>query len=294
MILNTTMTRSSATGLLYLIVFIWGFTGILGKEISLSPIPLVFWRTLIAWIGISAYVLYRRYRLQFTMGQWAAMSLSGSIIAAHWICFFTAIKVSNVSTALTVLSTNAIFVSIVAPWITQTKWNWKEGVVGAIAVIGLVFIFNFETRYWEGIVWSLMAAFFAAIFSSINARLVKKIEPAPMAWVEIGVAAIVVFTYITFSNDINFQTAQLGTKNIGLLLILGWVATSFPFIASIGIMRQISPFVCAMAINLEPLYTIVIALFLYGESEWMSSGFYFGGLLILVTTFVGPLWSKSR
>lgn len=294
MILSTTMTRSRAISLLYLIVFIWGFTGILGKEISLSPIPLVFWRTLIAWVGISFYVAYRRYSIRFTKGQWAAMALSGSIIAAHWICFFTAIKVSNVSTALTVLSTNAIFVSIVAPWITQTKWNWREGLIGAIAVAGLVLIFNFETRYWAGIVWSLMAAFFAAVFSSINARLVRTIEPAPMAWVEIGVAALVVMTYITFSNGINFQTDQLGAKNIGLLLILGWVATSFPFIASIGIMRQISPFVCAMAINLEPLYTIVIALFLYGESEWMSSGFYLGGLLILVTTFVGPLWSKSK
>lgn len=117
------MTRNSAVGLLYLIVFIWGFTGILGKEISLSPIPLVFWRTLIAWVGISVYLLYKRYSIVFSSGQWRGMILSGLIIALHWICFFTAIKVSNVSTALTVLSTNAIFVSVVAPWIMQTRWN---------------------------------------------------------------------------------------------------------------------------------------------------------------------------
>lgn len=288
------MTRNSATGLLYLIVFIWGFTGILGKEISLSPIPLVFWRTLIAWVGISAFVFFKRYALRFSKSEWAIMSASGAIIAAHWICFFTAIKVSNVSTALTVLSTNAIFVSIVAPWITQSKWNWKEGVVGAVAVVGLIFIFNFETRFWEGIIWSLFAAFFAATFSSINARLVKTIQPAPMAWVEIGIASLCVLTYIIFQGDLTFETDLLTSKNVGLLLLLGWVATSFPFIASIGIMRQISPFVCAMAINLEPLYTIVIALFMYGESEFMSSGFYLGGLLILVTTFVGPIWSKSK
>jgi drug/metabolite transporter (DMT)-like permease len=115
-----------------------------------------------------------------------------------------------------------------------------------------------------------------------------------MAWVEIGVASLCVLTYIIFTDDVGFETDLLDSKNIGLLLILGWVATSFPFIASIGIMRQISPFVCAMAINLEPLYTIVIALFLYGDSEFMSSGFYLGGLLILITTFVGPLWSKSK
>lgn len=288
------MTRNSAIGLLYLIVFIWGFTGILGKEITLSPIPLVFWRTLIAWFGISAYLIYKRYRLCFSSGQWRGMVLSGSIIALHWICFFTAIKVSNVSTALTVLSTNAIFVSILAPWIMQTRWNWREGAVGVVAVLGLVFIFNFETRYWEGICWSLSAAFFAATFSSINARLVKKIDPTPMAWVEIGVACICVLIYIIFSADVSFEAQNLNFKNTGLLLILGWVATSFPFIASIGIMRQISPFVCAMAINLEPLYTIVIALFLYGESEYMSSGFYIGGLLILLTTFLGPIWARSK
>jgi drug/metabolite transporter (DMT)-like permease len=269
-------------------VFIWGFTGILGREITLSPVPLVFWRTLIAFGGIALWVLYKK--------QWAAISIShmmgliiaGLFIAMHWIAFFTAIKVSNISTALTVLSTNAIFVSLVGPWIMSKNWDWREMALGSIAVLGLVFVFNFESQYTLGILWGLLAAFLSATFSAMNARLVRSVPSNQMALIEIAIACFTVGCYIVVNDNIGFQIELLDARNILLLLTLGLVATSFPFIASIAVMRQLSPFVCAMAINMEPVYSILLALWLYGQSEWMSIGFYGGAIIIF-----GSVWLAS-
>lgn len=278
------MTRSSALYLLHFIVFIWGFTGILGHEITLSAVPLVFWRTLIAFAGIAIWVLYKRQWSPISNRHFLGLVMAGLFIALHWISFFTAIKVSNISTALTVLSTNAIFVSLVGPWILAKRWDWKEMAMGSVAVIGLVFIFNFETRYTLGILWGLLAAFLSATFSAINARLVRTVNSNQMALVEMAVACSVVCLYIVLNDNESFQTDLLNAKNLSLLFILGLVATSFPFIASIAVMRQISPFVCAMAINMEPVYSILLALWLYGQSEFMSFGFYVGAGIILFAT----------
>jgi drug/metabolite transporter (DMT)-like permease len=283
------MTRSSALYLLHFIVFIWGFTGILGHEITLSAVPLVFWRTLIAFGGIALWVLYRKQWATISLRHSAGLIIAGLFIAMHWIAFFTAIKVSNISTALTVLSTNAIFVSLVGPWIMAKRWDWREMALGSVAVVGLVFIFNFETRYTLGILWGLLAAFLSATFSAINARLVRSVNSNQMALVEMAVACSVVFLYIVLNSNESFQTDLLNSKNLSLLFILGILATSFPFIASIAVMRQISPFVCAMAINMEPVYSILLALWLYGQSEWMSLGFYLGGLLILCSILIASL-----
>ncbi len=286
--LNTTMTRTSALYLLHFIVFIWGFTGILGHEISLAPVSLVFWRTLIAFAGIAVWVLFKKQWQSISPRHLVGMVIAGLFIAMHWIAFFTAIKVSNISTALTVLSTNAIFVSIVSPWIMSKKWDWREMALGSVAVIGLVFVFNFESRYSLGIMWGLLAAFLSATFSAINARLVRSVHSNQMALIEIAIACFTVGCYIFVNDNLSFQIELLDSRNILLLLTLGLVATSFPFIASIAVMRQLSPFVCAMAINMEPVYSILLALWLYGQSEWMSVGFYWGAFIIF-----GSVWLAS-
>lgn len=278
------MSRSSALYLLHFIVFIWGFTGVLGHEITLSSVPLVFWRTLIAFSGIAIWVLYKRQWSPISSRHFFGLVMAGLFIALHWISFFTAIKVSNISTALTVLSTNAIFVSLVGPWIMAKKWDWREMAFGSVAVVGLVFIFNFETRFTQGILWGLLAAFLSASFSAMNARLVKNVPSNQMALIEMAVACLAVFLYIVINDNEGFQVDQLNSRNVMLLMVLGIVATSFPFIASIAVMRQISPFVCAMAINMEPVYSILLALWLYGQSEYMSLGFYLGGAIILTST----------
>jgi hypothetical protein len=287
------MTRSKALWALHGIVLIWGFTGILGKEISLSAVPLVFWRTLFAFIGILGFVLYYKKNTRIQPRQIIFMAVIGLLIAGHWVAFFTAIKVSNISTALTVLSTNAIFTSLVSPLILGNKLKWTEVMMGAVGTIGLAIIFHFESQFYLGIIWALLAAFFAAVFSSFNARMVRSMEPITMTLYELVFANFWVFIYLLMDTSIGLEWEQLDVRNGLLLLVLGWVATSIPFVVSIQVMKKLSPFTCAIAINMEPIYSILIAIYLYGSSEWMSSGFYWGAVLILSVVFLETFFRKK-
>ncbi len=278
---------------LHAIVLIWGFTGILGKEISLNAVPLVFWRTLIAFLGVLGFVWIFKKKVQLSYQQVIKLALVGLLIAGHWIAFFTSIKLSNISTALTVLSTNAIFTAIVAPWIVGGKTSPRELLMGGVGTIGLAIIFHFEGQFALGILWSLLAALLAAVFSSFNARWVREMEPVSMTLMELLFANFWVMLFILLSPQEDFQVHLLDWRNIALLLILGWLATSIPFIVSIEVMKKISPFTCAIAINMEPIYSILIALYLYGSSEWMSSGFYWGAFLILAVVFIETFWRKE-
>lgn len=288
------MTKNKAWWSLHAIVFIWGFTGILGKEISLSPVPLVFWRTLIAIIGVLFVVLFTHRKWQIPWRRLFQLALVGLFIAGHWIAFFTAIKASNISTALTVLSTNAIFTSLVAPLILGGKWKISEVILGSIGTIGLSLIFHFEGQYTVGIWWSLLAALLAAIFSSANARLVRSMDSLTMTTYELLFANFWVLLYILIDPMITLEWTSLDARNISLLMVLGLVATSLPFVVSIEVMKKLSPFTCAIAINMEPIYSIVLALILYGAEEYMSPGFYWGALLILAVVFLESIISKRK
>lgn len=280
------MTRSKALLILHLIVFIWGFTGILGKEISLESDQLVWWRTFIAAIAMGLFALFTGRSLRVERKELLAYIGVGLLTAAHWICFFGSIKVSNVSTALAIISTTSFFVAIVGPFIRKTSFSILEVVLGIIVIIGLSIIFKFEPDKTLGIVLSLAAAFFAAVFSSFNSVLVKKYPPTRIAFYEMSAGMVGVTLYMLFNGTLDASLLDVGLRDFSLLIVLGTVATAFAFIMGIEVMKVLSPFTCALTINLEPLYTIAIALFLYKEDEYMSPAFYVGSILILSTLFI--------
>ena len=280
------MTRSKALLILHLIVFIWGFTGILGKEISLESDQLVWWRTLIAAMAMGLFALFTGRSLRVERKELLAYIGVGLLTAAHWICFFGSIKVSNVSTALAIISTTSFFVAIVGPFIRKTSFSILEVVLGIIVIIGLTIIFKFEPDMTLGIVLSLAAAFFAAVFSSFNSLLVKKYPPTRIAFYEMSAGMVGVTLYMLFNGTLDASLFDVGLRDFSLLIVLGTLATAFAFIMGIEVMKVLSPFTCALTINLEPLYTIAIALFLYKEDEFMSPAFYVGSILILSTLFI--------
>ncbi|MFN8776393.1 MAG: DMT family transporter [Flavobacteriales bacterium] len=290
----TTLTnKAEALLLLHFIVFVWGFTGILGQEISLPADSLVGWRVWIAAAGIGGYALIARKSLAAAPRDIVAFASVGLITALHWICFFASIKASNISTALSVLSTTSFFVALVAPVIRKSRFLAYELVLGIVVIAGLFLIFRFEPDYTSGILLSLAASFFAALFSSFNSVFVARHPPHKIAFYEMAGAAVGMTIWLVGSGSWNTSTELPATYDILLLLILGLVATAYAFIAGIRVMQVLTPFTCAITINLEPVYTILFALFLYGEREWMSTGFYLGAMLILSTLFINA-WMKRR
>jgi drug/metabolite transporter (DMT)-like permease len=284
--------KTKALLLLHLIVLIWGFTGIWGKLISLQATPLVWWRTLIALAGIGLFALAQRTRLKLPLKTIAALSANGLVTAAHWICFFAAIKASNASTALALISTTAFFVAIVGPFITKGKFYPHELLLGIVVVAGVFIIFKFESRYTLGILLALAAAFFAAVFSSFNSVFVKNYSPTAIAFYEMLAANIGISLFLVFSGSNLLDMMPKYSMDFIWLLLLGLLATAFAFIIGIQVMRELSPFTCAITINMEPIYTIVFALWIFGEEEMMSPQFYLGALLLIGTLFLDVFLKK--
>ena len=163
---------------LHLIVFIWGFTAVLGKLISLDALPLVWWRMSIAVVLILGYVLYKKTSFKLTYKDITLLLISGLIIALHWITFFKAIKVSNISITLACLSTGAFFTSILEPIFYNRKMVWYEILFGLVVLFGLYFVIessepNFIQKSissdisgtMEGVFLALTSAFLSATFS---------------------------------------------------------------------------------------------------------------------------------
>lgn len=288
------MKKSRALIILHITVFIWGFTGILGKEIDLPAFQLVWWRMVIAAFAMLLWAWFSRKSLSATIQEVVKFGGVGLVTAAHWICFFASIKASNISTALAVVSTTSFFVALVAPFIRGTKFSMLELFLGLMVIAGLSIIFNFEPDRTLGIVLSLLAALFAAIFSSLNSVLVKEHAPTKIAFYEMLFGAIGVSVYLLFTAGFGKEMVALSGDDWFYLIVLGVFATAFAFIISIDVMKVLSPFTCALTINLEPLYTIVIALFLYGKSEYMTPQFYLGSVLILSTLFIEAWVSKKK
>lgn len=285
--------RTANLLLLHFIVFIWGFTGILGKEISIDALPLVWWRTLIAAAAIFVFTLLVKRSLRASRKDLLQFAGVGLLTATHWICFFTSIKVSNVSVALAVISTTAFFSAIVSPLINKFKFQWYELALGIIVIFGLTLIFKFESQYTEGIIYALLASLFAAIFSSFNANLVKLHKATLIGFWEMTFAFIGVSVFLLLGGNLGIENIAIGQKDFFLLLLLGVVCTGFAFIAGIEVMKVLSPFTCALTINMEPVYTIAFALLIYGESEHMSPQFYLGAIVIISTLFLN-LWLKKK
>jgi drug/metabolite transporter (DMT)-like permease len=288
------MKKNRALIILHITVFIWGFTGILGKEIDLPAFQLVWWRMMIAALAMLIWAWFSRKSLIANAQEIAKFAGVGLLTAAHWICFFASIKASNISTALAFVSTTSFFVALVAPFIRRTKFSTLELFLGVMVIAGLSIIFNFEPERTLGIILSLLAALFAAIFSSLNSVLVQKHAPTKIAFYGMLFGAVGISTYLAATSGFGIEMFSLSGEDWFYLIILGVFATAFAFIVSIDVMKVLSPFTCALTINLEPLYTIVIALWLYGESEYMTPQFYLGSVLILSTLFIEAWVSKKK
>lgn len=280
--------------LLHLIVFIFGFTGIMGGLITTDSQILVWWRMVIASIAIAIFV-YATSKIKKNLSVNAvSYSFVGLIIAAHWICFFEAIHQSNVSVTLACLSAASLFTAILEPLFFHRKFDRFEIFFGVLVMSGLIMIFSFETQYKIGISLALTAAFLASLFTTINGKLIQKDNPYRISLVEMmaGVAGITVYLIVT--GKFGSQLFDIPPMDWFWIFILGTVATAFAFVVSVKVMEEINPFTVSLTINLEPVYGIIMAYFIFGSTEKMSWGFYAGTVLILAALYMNSLHRKGK
>ena len=275
--------------LLHLIVFIWGFTAILGALITIDAIPLVWYRMLLAVLFIAIYFLWKKKSFKVDRAGLLKFFFTGVVIALHWVFFFKAIKVSNVSVALVTMSTGAFFTALIEPVFFKRKINSLEMFLGLLVIAGLYIIFNFESQYKVGIIYALIASFLGALFAVLNGLFIKKYTADTISFYQLFFGVVFITIYLLFTNSFSVSFFQIPASDWMYLIVLISICTAYAFIASVQVMKYLSPYTVMLTINLEPIYAIVLALFIFGDKEQMSSTFYLGAFIVLFVVLLNGI-----
>ncbi|MCM4154163.1 EamA/RhaT family transporter [Arenibacter sp. N53] len=280
---------------LHFIVFIWGFTAVLGKLITIDALPLVWYRMLMASLIIIAYILIRKFPLKVAPKMLLILVIGGIVVALHWVTFFMAIKVSNVSIALATMSTGAFFTALLEPLWYGRKMVGYEVVFGILVMLGLYIMFRVETAYLLGILLALVSSLLAAIFSLINGKITQQQRPSIISFYELGSGVLFLTIYLAVSGSFDQKFFELPLNDWIFIFILASICTAYAFIASVKILKYISPYTVMLTINLEPVYGIILAFLILGDSEKMNPLFYVGALIILTTVVAnGVLKNRNK
>jgi drug/metabolite transporter (DMT)-like permease len=279
---------------LHFIVFIWGFTAVLGTLISLDALPLVWFRMLFAVGFIWVYLFIKKIPFRVSTKTLLKFLITGFIIALHWLTFFKAIKVSNISITLACLSTGAFFTSLIEPVLFGKKIVWYEVFFGLLVVCGLCIIFNVHGEYIEGMVYALICAFLSALFTVLNSKFVKTHNPTIISFYELAGGAVFFTLLLFLSNSFTPSFFHLSTNDLMYLMILSSICTAYAIIASTALMKYLSPYTVMLTINLEPIYGILLAVIIFKEKEKMSMEFYIGALIILVIVILNAIIKSQK
>jgi drug/metabolite transporter (DMT)-like permease len=292
---------------LHFIVLLWGFTAILGKLISVPPVELVFWRTLLAASGLAVLLVARRQPWRVAGREALKMLGIGALVAAHWITFFLAARLSSVSVCLAGMATLALWTSLLEPLVLWRRVRLYEVGLGLLTMVGLYLVSQAELDQMAGLLVAIVSAGLSALFSVLNSRLVKRHTPFQLTLYEMSGACLSIVLFMPvysryFTDGQGLQLTWQGYDWLWLLLLAG-VCTVYAFSSSVELMKRISAFVVNLTINLEPVYGILLAVLMYTlripgfGQEKLSTGFYLGTVVILLSVLIHPVldqWMKRR
>ena len=282
--------------ILHLIVLIFGFTGILGDQLSISSDKITFFRTGISFASLLLLGFFIKQAITITKKDVVLLILTGFIVGIHWYTFFQAIKESNVSIALVCMASTTLFTSILEPIFFKRKFLLSEFILSFAIIGGIATIIGFESHYYMGILFGLISAFLAALFTVINGKFTNRLPSFSITKYEMLGGFLILTIIMAIRGQIEPGLFTISAVDWTYLLILGIVCTTFAFMVSVWIMKFITPFTVSMSVNMEPIYAIIIAVIIDSvkgtHKEEMSSGFYFGAGLILLSIFVNAYLKK--
>lgn len=293
----TTLTPPNRKAFLqiHFCVLLWGFTAILGKTISLPALPLVWWRMLLVVAALA--LVPRVWRGVRAMSPRLILAYAGigTLVALHWLTFYGAIKLSNASIGATCMALGTVFVALIEPWLARRRFSRGELALGLLVLPGVVLVVGGIPQGMRiGVAVGAVSALLVAIFGSLNKRFVEHGDPLTVTALELGAGAIVLgllapampFLFPAFAGDL---LVLPGTRDVLLLLALALACTLLPFTLSLMALRHMSAFAQQLAVNLEPVYAIGLAILLLGEQRELTPQFYLGVAIILAAVFIHPL-----
>ena len=279
---------------LHLMVVILGLTGVFGKLISLDAIQLVWYRMVIAFITLSLFLAYKKQLFTVILKDFFGILGVGTLVTFHWLCFFQSIKVSTISVAVVCLATSSLFSALIEPMFFKRKLLKYEVFMGIVVIAALIFILGAETQYLWGYFYGIMAAFLGTLFTLCNAKYIKKVGAEKITMIEMLAGVLIISCVFLIQQDYTVFTSLISVADFSYLLILGTLCTAMVFVWMTEIMKHITPYSLIMAVNLEPIYSIILALVIFGDSELMSNSFYVGSSVIIGIVFLeGYLKNKQ-
>lgn len=280
---------------LHFLVFIAGFTAILGQLITIGSIPLVWYRMLMAGLLMFLYIKLTKVKLKIDKRTMLKFLAAGVIVALHWITFFEAIKQSNISITLAMFSTGAFFASFIEPLFYKRRIIWYEIIFGVIVVIGVFLITHGELRYINGIILGVVSALLSSLFAVINGTFIQKHSATVISFYEFvsGVVFLTLFILL-FKGGFDARFFTLSAADWIFLFILASVCTAYAFIGAVKVMKFISPYTVVLSYNLEPVYGIALALLLFPETETMGPHFYYGAGLVLLSVVMDAVLKNVK
>jgi drug/metabolite transporter (DMT)-like permease len=282
---------------LHFIVFLWGFSAILGKLVSIPAVEMVFFRSAIAAVGMAGVIVFSKGTFKVDTRDFVKLILIGFIVSLHWLAFFGSARVANVSVSLIGFATNSLWAALLEPWFNKTKFKKYEIVLGAIVLFGLYVIFSFDFQYKLGLFFGVIAGFTSALFSVFNSKLVKRIPSRTITFYEMigvfaGTALFLPIYQITWAENHTLRLIPSAYDWLWISLLAG-VCSVYAYTVAVELMKRVSVFMIQLTLNLEPLYGIVMAVIIFGNTEKMSLSFYVGAMIILSAVATYPLMKKK-
>lgn len=264
-------------------VVFWGFTAILGKLISLPAYPLVWWRMVLVVAALAMVPAFWRGVRRLSARTVAIFAGIGVIVALHWVTFYGSIKLANASVAATCMGVAPILVSMVEPWLTGRRFEWLELAIGIVAIPGVALVVGGTPGAMRiGIAVGLLSALLVAVFGALNKRYVELGEPLAVTGVELAAGTIFLTAVAAaWPGALDAWGVVPGPRDLALLLTLSLACTLLPFALSLVALRSLSAFSAQLAVSLEPVYAVFLAMLLLGEQHELSIEFYLGLALLL-------------
>ncbi|MDW8332007.1 MAG: EamA family transporter [Cyclobacteriaceae bacterium] len=277
---------------LHFIVLLWGFTAVVGLLISIPAVEMVFYRTLLAALGMMIYLKWRKESLVVSPSDFFSLLAIGIIVSAHWLTFFASARVSNASVSLVGFATNSLWAALLEPLSNRQRIKWIELLLGLIVMAGLYIIFSFDFQYPLGLALGIASGFTAALFSVLNARMVRRITPERITLYEMWGAWLTTALFLPIYKhlwaDGNTLNLLPSATDWLYLAFLAWGCSLYAYSVAIHLMKKLSVFFIQLTLNLEPVYGILLALIVFGEKEKMGWNFYLGTIIIVSAVLIYP------
>ncbi|HEY9047723.1 MAG TPA: DMT family transporter [Ohtaekwangia sp.] len=281
---------------LHFIVFLWGFSAVIGKLVTIPAVEMVFYRAILAVAGMAIVIAVTKGTFVVTGKDLVKLLLIGSVVAIHWMAFFGSARVSNVSVSLVGFATNSLWAALLEPWFNRTRVKKFELLLGLVVIIGLYIIFSFDFHYKAGLLLGILAGFTSALFSVFNSKVVRTIPAFTITFYEMIGVFLSIGLFLPFYKQLTpDHTLHLLPSLTDWLCIavLAGVCSVYAYSVAVELMKKISVFLLQLTLNLEPVYGIVMAVIVFKDREKMGLNFYIGTLIILSAVATYPMLKRK-